>query len=284
MRPPLALAALLLVPVATSAADVRWEFEAGDTHTYAFTQTSSAEVTQFGQTGPVKNDLAFTLKWAVKSVNDDGSAVVEQTVERVKVATTAGDAAPDVYDSAATGDDARDPATLPVRVRVLGQMAGETFTATVAPDGTASGLTIPDDLARAIAAAGPGNPFGTEQVTLLFTDLGYALPPAGTAVGDTYKTDVVMPLSFGKVIDARTMTLTAADDATAAIELKSAFRSADKDAPVKVEQGTQTGAVVFDTAEGRLSAVNTTQTAELTGAGGFAVKLKSVSALKRTGD
>ncbi|QDT14799.1 DUF6263 family protein [Alienimonas californiensis] len=294
MRSPLAFAALLLAPALPSvaaaqtaaAADVRWEFAAGDTHTYAFTQNSTASITQLGETSEVKNDLGIVLSWEVKSVNPDGSAVVERTVQRVTVKATGGGATPVTFDSAAEGDEARDPATLPARLRVLGSLAGQTFTSTIAADGEVKGVEMPAKVTRAIAAAGEGNQFGEEQVKLLFTDRGYTLPPAGTAVGASWKNEETLALAFGKVTDARTLTLKSADDKAAVVTLNSELKPLDAqaDAPMKFDGGTQTGAVVFDVANGRLAAVDSSQKATLSGPGGFKVDLTSASKLRRVGD
>ena len=288
MRPPLAALALLLVPLAAPAAppEIRWDFQPGDTHTYAFTQTSSATINQLGQTSEVKNDLGIILNWTVKSVNPDGSAVVDRTVERVKVNATGGGAAPVTFDSGAEGEDARDPATLPARLRVLGSLAGETFTGTIAADGEVKSVEMPAKVTRAIAAAGAGNQFGEEQVKLLFTDRGYTLPPAGTGVGESWTTETVLPLAFGKVTDARTLTLKSADEKTAVITLASTLKAEGDQAgaPMAFDGGTQTGTVQFDVANGRLSAVDSSQKASLSGPGGFKVDLTSASKLRRMGD
>ena len=286
MRPPLAALALFLLPAAALAAppEVRWEFQTGDTHTYQFDQNSAAKITSFGQTSEVKNDLAFTIKWLVKEVRPDGSAVVDRTVERVKVTATGGGAEPIAYDSAAA--DAADPATLPARLRVLGALAGQTVTGPIAADGTIGEVALPAKVVRAIAAAGAGNPFGEEQVKVLFTDRGYALPPAGTEVGGTWTVTVPLPMAFGEIISDRSLTLKSADAKAAAIAVKSTLKPADPDAagPMTLKAGATDGTVTFDVAEGRLEAVDSTETATLTGPGGFAVELNATSKLRRTGD
>ncbi|NNJ26084.1 DUF6263 family protein [Alienimonas chondri] len=291
MRSPLALAALALLGSSfglqtAHAAEARWDFKAGDTHTFAFTQSTTASITQLGQTSEVKNDLGIVLKWEVKSVNDDGSAVVDRTVRRVTVKATGGDAEAVTFDSAAEGDEARDPATLPERLRVLGSLAGQTFAGTIAADGEVKSVEMPAKVTRAIAAAGPGNQFKEEQVKLLFTDRGYTLPPTGTAVGESWSAEETLELAFGKVTDARTLTLKNADDKAAVITLASTLKPASEQegAPMKFDGGTQTGTVVFDVANARLAAVDSNQKATLSGPGDFKVDLTSASKLRRVGD
>ena len=53
---------------------------------------------------------------------------------------------------------------------------------------------------------------------------------------------------------------------------------------MQFEGGTQTGTVVFDVANGRLAAVDSSQKATLSGAGDFKVDLTSASKLRRVGD
>ena len=288
MRPSLAtlflaVPAVALLPAAAAAADVRWDFSKGDTHTYRFVQNAKADITQFGQTAASTTDLDVTQKWDVKEVNADGSAVVNRTVDRIVIKTAGGGGPAVSYDSAAA--DAVDPATLPAQLRVLASLAGQTFPSVIAPDGTVKNVTVPEAVKRAAAAAGPGGAFGEEQVKLLFTDRGYTLPPEGTAVGGTWTSRAELPLSFGAVTDDRTMTLTAADGGTATIDLKSALAgSGEAGGPMTVESGTQTGTVRFDTKDGRLASADTEQTIALAGPGGFKVVLNSESSLKRTGD
>ena len=286
MRPPLAALALFLLPAAAPAAppEVRWDFEPGDTHTYQFDQTSAAKITSFGRTSEVNSDLALTFKWLVKEVKPDGSAVVARTVERVKVTATGGGAEPIAYDSAAA--DAPDPATLPARLRVLGALAGRTVTGPIAADGTIGEFPLPAKVTRAIAAAGAGNPFGEEQLKLVLSDRGYALPPAGTEVGGTWNVTVPMPMPFGEIVSDRSLTLTSADAKAAVIGVKHTLKPADPDAagPMTFKEGTTDGTVTFDVAEGRLDAVDSTEKITLTGPGGYAVELNATSKLRRTGD
>ena len=292
---PAALAAAhlpLLAGAAAAAEDVRWKFEEGDTHTYAFDQAVTATVTQFGQDSELQNDLGFVLKWTIKGVNDDGSAVVDRTVERVTIKSSGGGAETVDFDSAAEGEGdgvpARDPKTLPARVRVLGVLAGQTVTATIKPDGTVEDVELPDAVVRAIASAGPQNAFGEEQVKTLFTDQGFALPPAGAEPGTTYEAEETLPLDFGTVIDARTMTLKSTGGGTAVIAIQSEQRAEEgtgpAGAPVLFESGTQAGTATFSTAGGFLAKVDTTGSATLTGPGGYKAVLKSTSKLRRTGD
>ena len=284
MRPPLVLAALCLAPLAASAADVRWDFEKGDSHTYRFVQNAKAAITQFGQTSESTTDLDVTQKWDVKEVNADGSAVVNRTVGRIVIKTAGGGQPAVSYDSAAA--DAVDPASLPAQLRVLASLAGQTFPSVIAADGTVKSVTIPDAVKRAAAAQGAGGAMGEEQVKLLFTDRGYTLPPEGTAVGESWTSEATLPLTFGAVVDNRTMTLKSADGGTAVIDLASELAAAEGETggPMSVESGTQTGTVTFDTKNGRLGSADTKQTITLAGPGGFKVVLDSKSELKRAGD
>ena len=297
MRSPLALAACcLLTPPLSAAApaqdaasggavtaeDVRWRFAAGDEHAYDFHLNAVAEITQFGQTSQTRTDLTVAQTWAVKSVNADGSAVVNRTVDRVTIDSDAG-GTETAYDSAA--DDAVDPKTLPADYRVIAQLAGQTFPSVVAPDGTVKKLTLPEAVTRAIQAAGPGSSFGEEQVKLLFTDPGFALPPAGTKVGDTYESEATLPLQFGDVTDSRTMTLEKLTAESAVIGLKSTLAgAAEAGGPMTVKDGSTDGTIAFDVAAGLLKTMASKQTVELTGPGGFAVTLTSDSTFARAGE
>ena len=288
MRSPLALAACcLLLPAAPAdAQDVRWKFAAGDSHVYEFDLTATAKITTFGQASETKTALKIVQSWDVKSVNADGSAVVNRTIDRVTIDSDAG-GTETKYDSAADSPDAGavDPKTLPADFRVIAQLAGQTFPSVVAADGSVKSVTLPEAVTRAIQAAGPGSAFGEEQVKLLFTDRGYTLPPAGAEVGDTYTDEAVLPLQFGTVKDARTMTLKELSAESATIALASALSDAgDESGPMTVTGGTTAGTIRFDVAAGRLAEADTKQTIDLTGPGGFVVNLVSESKFARAGD
>ena len=291
MRPPfapaLAAATLFALAAAPAAAqDVRWKFAAGDAHVYAFDLTVTAKITQFGQASETKTALKIVQSWDVKSVNADGSAVVNRTIDRVTIDSDAGGTETH-YDSAADspGAGAVDPKTLPADFPVIAQLAGRTIPSVIAADGTVKKVTLPEAVTQAIEAAGPGSAFGEKQVELLFTDRGYALPPAGAEVGDTYTDEAVLPLQFGEVKDARTMTLKALTDESAVIDFKTVLSDADEAAgPMSVAGGTTAGTVTFDVAAGRLAEADTAQTIDLTGPGGFQVNLVSESKFARTGD
>ena len=281
--PALAALAVLLPAAGAAAQDVRWNFAEGDTHTYTFTLDADAEITQFGQTSENSTDLTIVQKWTVKKVNGDGSAEVDRKIERVKISSEAGETTT-TYDSAA--GDAVDPKTLPADFRVIAQLAGQTVQTVTAADGSVKEVTLPPAVLRAVEAAGPASNFKKEQVELLFTDRGYALPPAGAKEGDTYTENAVVPLQFGNVDDVRTMTLKSLSDEAATIALKTVMSAADGAAggPMSVKSGATEGTIDFDVAAGRLAKATARQTIDLTGPGGFAIKLTSDSTFARTGD
>ena len=99
----------------------------------------------------------------------------------------------------------------------------------------------------------------------------------------------MLPLQFGTVKDSRTMTLKSLDAKSAVIDLKTTLSDAedaegdDAAGPMTVTGGTTAGTVNFDVAAGRLADMDMKQTIELTGPGGYAVKLVSESTFARAG-
>ena len=82
------------------------------------------------------------------------------------------------------------------------------------------------------------------------------------------------------------MTLKSLDAKSAVIDLKTTLSDADDEenaGPMTVTGGTTAGTVNFDVAAGRLADMDMKQTIELTGPGGYAVKLVSESTFARAG-
>src|SRR5688572_27733298 len=86
--------ALILLPSAAQAADpLHWKFTPGLTNRYRMTQNTKLAMNT-GPGGNVQTDSKMTLdlSWTVEEVDDDGSAVLNQRIDRMqmKISTGAG--------------------------------------------------------------------------------------------------------------------------------------------------------------------------------------------------
>ncbi len=153
---PLLLALLALagsLPTLRAAEAPRWKFEPGASHRYRMTQTMDMTM-DMGAGGKESPKIAnvFDYTWTVDSVQDDGSAVITQTIDRVRMTIEgAGQGALD-YDSES---DAEPQGYAAMVAPLFRAMRGSVFTVTMTPRGKIENVDVPEELVKAIAAA-PG--------------------------------------------------------------------------------------------------------------------------------
>lgn len=251
---PCLLAVVVSLAVAqTAGADttLRWKFKAGQKLVYVMTQKTAA----IADLGGKKLDNSVTqtidMTWAVKGVDKDGTAEVEQTIDRIRFEMVAPGATMKV-DTA----DVQDPPGVPEMVtKLLRAMAGTSFTVKITPRGEFRDVKIPPKLVEAFKDAGPvaamlGNEEGlkklSEQSMLIF-------PEAALAQGKSWKGERKMPSPLGTMAMDMTYTLESATGPVVKIglDMKIDFQMG-KDSPVEVKLTAQEtkGHYLFDNAAG----------------------------------
>jgi hypothetical protein len=241
------MACLLLSVPAGAAETLRWKFAEGDTHHYELNQTT---VTTINQT--------VDMAWEVDSVNDDGSARVAQTIERVRVSLDS-QFASFAYDSQ---DEAAGEGPAAMLKPVIDALVGSRVVLVMTPRGEVNDVEVPDEMIERLRNAGPGaqalqNLASAEGMKGLIGQSTLILPEEEVEPGATWTRAVELPTPQGTLALTNTYTLEdAGADSAAKIALSmniDEFKVAP-DAPfeMKVEEQSGNGTYTFDTAAGRL--------------------------------
>ena len=267
MPRPALLAAFSLAPLvvlagasSADAAELKWKFAPGQQLSYETTQNSTGTVKFGTRSFDIKTDLRLVTDWRVKEVAADGTAVVEQTYRRVRVASPS---------PAAPGEtvtwDSEEGGEVPIpQLKGYAALAGSTLTVTFAPDGRATKVEIPQPVRDAVAAGGAGG-LTVELLEQLAGDFGFTLPDDGTAEpGESWqaKRSTALP-GLGTLEETRTMTLKDASQRAATIDVETDLNVAAGGGNDSIGKGTQRSTVRFDPAAGRLESIAGTQTIEL---------------------
>jgi hypothetical protein len=166
-RFPLALTLLALNGIqATAAEPLNWKFSPGLTNRYRMTQETTLAI----NTGPdseVKTDSMFTtdISWTVQKVNDDGSAVLKQTIDRMRTEVAVNGGETTKIDSAAAENPQGQAATL---LPLLKALTGNAFTVTMTPRGDIKDVEVPEAIVEALK-----NQPGAAQMGDLATPEGF---------------------------------------------------------------------------------------------------------------
>ncbi|MEW4569415.1 DUF6263 family protein [Tautonia sp. JC769] len=252
-------ACLLLSAPSGAAETLRWKFAQGDTHQYELNQTTVT--TAMVQNQEVKTTINQTvdMAWEVDSVNDDGSARVAQTIERVRVSLDS-QFASFAYDSQ---DDAAGEGPAAMLKPVIDALVGSRVVLVMNTRGEVSDVEVPDEMIERLRNAGPGaqalqNLASAEGMKGLIGQSTLILPEEEVEAGASWTRNVELPTPQGVLALTNTYTLEEAEsDSAARIALSmniDDFKVApDSPFEMKVEEQSGTGTYTFDTSAGRLA-------------------------------
>jgi hypothetical protein len=147
-----ALVALLIAP--TRAADpVVWKFKVGEGNRYRMTQKMTMDI-QMGEGTSETQDITnvIDMSWVVDEVNDDGSARLTQTIDRMQMTIEPKGREKVEFDSKSTDEPQGFAAMLAPLFRELSRAS---FKLTMSPRGKVSEIEVPESLLAALAAS-PG--------------------------------------------------------------------------------------------------------------------------------
>lgn len=193
-----ALAALLfcVLSTVTSHADepLRWKFKAGDKFDYTMAQDMNMNM----DAGPA-GKLATTaqqnmeMNWAIQTVNPDGSAVIKQSIDRIRVKMTAPGGQGFDYDS-----DSKEPAVgmAAMVAPTFEAMTAGSFEFTMSPRGDVSDVKVSPELLEAVKNA-PGNQGSTdekaaEQFKQMVSQVAFVLPEKAPTAGEQWTTKIAL--------------------------------------------------------------------------------------------
>lgn len=239
---------------------LRWKFAAGQGFDYQMKQDMTMNMNA-GPAGQMatSTDQNMSMTWNIKSVDDKGSAVVEQKVERIQMKMSMPGGQGFDYDSSS-----EQPATgmAAMVAPMFKAMTAGTMTFTMSPRGEISDVKLSDELAEAIKNGPGGGAGGVDQFKAMASQAALTLPENPPKQGDTWtnKVDVAGPAG-GKQTVETTYTYDGTrdvDGATFAVIKPSMKLDLGNNPAMQVtakDQKTE-GEILFDVAAGQLHSMS----------------------------
>lgn len=169
IRPLLAacgLALTLITNVAPAAEPLAWKFAPGLTNRYRMNQDTRLTINSgAGGDATTHSVTTIDISWIVEKVNDDGSAVLDQRIERMRIKAETGEEQVAEIDSAAKEDPQGQAATL---VPLLKAITSNPFKVTMTPRGEIKEVEVPEAIVDALK-----NQPGAAQMGDLATEAGF---------------------------------------------------------------------------------------------------------------
>jgi hypothetical protein len=202
---PAVLVIVAAVAVASAQADdtLRWKFSKGEKLHYVVTQKTSSTAVVAGQKIETLMTQDIVTTWDVQDVDSSGSAVMDQTIDRIVFAMTGptGEIKIDTKKDEAGEGPAASVAPL------FKALAGNPCRLKMSARGEVSDVSIPAKLVDALKNAGPAaanNPLFTEEgFKRMLTQASLVLPEGAVAKGQTWKVakSIPMPMIGTMVMD-----------------------------------------------------------------------------------
>jgi Family of unknown function (DUF6263) len=172
------------------AATLRWKFKAGENLHYAMEQKTVTTVNLNGQEVKTTLTQMIDMIWSVKSVDDQGTADVTQTFDRLRTKIESAFGAFE-YDSKAEKEPEGPIAA--GTVPLLKALVGAQFSFKMSPQGELSDVRVPEGVAKALREAGAGaaggagaGPFSEEGLKSMIVQSSLALPKEDLTKGRTW--------------------------------------------------------------------------------------------------
>ena len=197
LRPLVALVLVAASAVTASAAEaIVWKYSPHLTNNYQMTQDT--KVTKTGAGGDMQVDTLLTIdmSWTVKEVKPDGSAVLEQKVNRMRMTIQTGDGMKSEIDTAATEEPQGQAA---MAAPLLKAITSNAFIVTMTPRGEVTDVVVPEGVAAALknqpGAAQMGDLASAEGFKKLVGQASFVLPETLEPGKEwTSKTEAKLPL------------------------------------------------------------------------------------------
>jgi hypothetical protein len=275
----IALSLSLLVGVAQASEAPRWKFEQGQSNRYRMNQTMKMSMNIGGN--DVNNNIkqVIDMSWTVREVKDDGSAVLDQKIDRMRMTIEAGGQKIEL-DSAAKDEPQGQAAML---VPMLKAFTSKAFKVTMSPRGEIADVEVPEEMLEALkntpGAAAMGDMATPEGFKKMVSQASFAMPEK-LEPGDewTQKMEMQLP-GIGKQIAETTYKYEGAKE----IDGKEyevfaptlTIRYEGGATAVNVGDQKSNGQILFDREAGRLASSELKQDMTLTlSAGGQSIEQK----------
>jgi hypothetical protein len=245
---------------------LRWKFKVGEQLDYQLTQDMNMDM-DAGPTGQLHTSMnqVMNMQWDVKGVDDQGNAVVEQSIKRIQMKMTAPGGQGFDYDSASEGPAVGMAAMI---APMFEAMTAGAFEVTMTPRGEVSDVRIPPDMAAAIAK-GPGGAGGEkaaiDQFKAMITQGAFVLPENPPTPGEewTTKVDVKNPAGGNQTVETTYKYEGSRDvDGTTFAVIRPSLKmelAGNAMMQMKVKEQSTDGEVLFNEEAGRLHSMSIDQ-------------------------
>lgn len=255
----LSAAAFLLAAVGSSSAGaaekLTMKFQVGETYGYLIDQQMKVEGQAQGRTIESEMGQKLSISTHIKSVDDEGNARAEQTIERVRMKMQLPAPVSKTIEYDTDDEESADDPIMQQLAKTVGTMVGEAIAMTISPTGEMTDVVIPEKLKKAQQA--PGSPVSGNQLEQTFKQSGLRLPQKEVAKGDSWDQDIEMELPFGTMKIRTTYTYQGKNedgldkiDAKMDVNLEA---KADSQMQVKATSKEASGTYLFDNEAGKLT-------------------------------
>jgi len=152
-----------LLSAATVRADntLRWKFKAGETLNYVMDRQTEIKMDLSGSLIEIKSGMVFDTTWKVKSVAADGTADLEQTVDRIQMKMDSPLGGGLDYDSKKPGSGQGQ--AWEMIGPTIESLVGQTFTLKASATGQVTDIKLPEKVAEQFAKQGEGGGGGRRR-------------------------------------------------------------------------------------------------------------------------
>jgi hypothetical protein len=237
---------------------LRWKLAKDQALKVTCTQETEVETSINNKPRRATLDMAMEIDWLVGEVDGDGTATIEQSIQRVQLKTTAPDADPVAYDSASASKPTGAAKEIAANIAPL---IGASFTVKMDARGDVREVTMSDETKKKIDDLPADNqlkPLLTKEgLANLFRLGGGILPEKAVKPGDTWPADQDITTPFGTLKQKGTFTYTGQEKAgdrqldNIKLSATSKLEPAKGGAKVETSEQTKTGILRFDSTAGR---------------------------------
>jgi len=236
---------------------LEWKFKTGDVLTYNVQNTMETTAVANGVESGSSIQQTMRMDWDVETRGADGSYVLGQTIQRIKVRMS-----PDGQNFREFDSGSSELPSDPI-VRSLGNMFGkivnQRFRVTMAPTGEIRNVEVPSGLLETLRTAVASTPGGLNDKALkqMLGQTSVILPAGEVEEGHTWSSRQEIMMPFGTLNVSPQMTYQGVTDlGIAAIQyVPSVELEPKKGTPVKLSltHSEGTGNVKFDVGRGRIA-------------------------------
>jgi hypothetical protein len=198
----------LAIGQGAGAETLRWKFSPGESLHYRMEQKNVTAVKAPGHDLKTTVTQVTETTWTVRSVDKNGTAVMEQTIDRIRMKIESPLGKPVEYDTAR--DSKPSGLVAATLVPTLKAIVGGTFRYNITARGEVSALQLPENLLETLAEAaksGQGSSmFSAESLKSMILDMALVLPENDLAKGARWSRRSKLAAALGTEVRDKTYT------------------------------------------------------------------------------